>query len=295
MKILITGASGLLGVYLLREACQSSDQVCGWSGSRHVEFFGIPINPVDLTTPDHVAKALEEVSPDVILHTAALARVADCQQDPQRAHRVNVKGSRIAVEQAARIGARLVLVSTDLVFDGEKAPYRESDEARPVSVYGRSKREAEQVVLGYSNVAVVRLGLLFGPSLNGQPSFFDQQISALRSGRPITLYADEWRTPLALCTAATSLLAIARSSFRGLLHLGGPERLSRLEMGLRLASILGVSTEFLIPGHRPHTGEPRPRDVSLDCSLWRQRFPAIDWPTWEVAVRGMQTSANRPL
>lgn len=292
MKILITGASGLLGAYLLREACQSSDQVHGWSGSRQAEFFGIPVKPVDLTKPQLVASALDEVDPEVILHTAALARVADCQQDPRRARQVNVEGSETLVEQASRKGARLLLVSTDLVFDGEKAPYRERDEARPLSVYGRTKRQAEQVVLGYAGAAVVRVGLLFGPSLNGQPSFFDQQVTALRNGRPITLYADEWRTPLALSTAATALLAIARSSFRGLLHLGGPERMSRLEMGMRLAGSLGVSPGCIVAEQRPTAGEMRPRDVSLDCTQWRGLFPDVAWPGWDEAVAHMAISRH---
>jgi len=139
---------------------------------------------------------------------------------------------------------------------------------------------------------VARVSLLFGPSLVGRPTFFDQQLSALREGRPITLFHDEWRTPLSLLTAARGLLALAASDVVGLIHLGGPERLSRLEIGQRLAAFL----------HRDPTGiesvsrlsapaiEPRPRDLSLDSSRWRQYFPQEEWPGWDKALDHLMLS-----
>jgi dTDP-4-dehydrorhamnose reductase len=223
-----------------------------------------------------------------VLHAAAQASVAECFRRPDQARRINAEGSALLAELADRAGARFVQVSTDLVFDGERGGYREEDEPSPLSVYGRTKVEAERAVLAFPRTAVVRVSLLFGPSVVGRPSFFDEQIAALREQRPCQLFEDEWRTPLSLITAARALLAVAHSDYAGVLHLGGPERMSRLEMGWRLAEFLGCKPSVLLPAPR-NVGsvEPRPRDTSLDSSRWRQQFPDQPWPTWEEALGEM--------
>jgi dTDP-4-dehydrorhamnose reductase len=287
MRLLVTGASGLLGAYLLRELHR--DSVIAWSGSRREHLCGVPLHPVDLMDADQVATAFAAAHPDVVIHAAALARVADCHRDPDRAQRINAGGTATLARLAAVCGARLVLVSTDLVFDGEGAPFREDAPPAPVSVYGRTKVAAEAAVLAEPGNLVVRVSLLYGPSLNGRPSFFDEQVAALRGGRPLTLFADEWRTPLDLLTAATALATLARSDCTGLLHVGGPLRLSRLEMGQRLANYLGADASVIRAVERDHVpgAEPRPRDVSLDSTRWRRVCPAVGWPVWAEALGKM--------
>jgi dTDP-4-dehydrorhamnose reductase len=286
MRLLITGAGGLLGAYLLRETA-NRDDIVAWGGPRGGERFGISLRPIDLTDATEVADAFRSDRPDVILHAAALARVADCWREPERARLVNTAGTQTLARLAAGAGVRLVHVSTDLVFDGENAPYHEGDAATPVSVYGGTKRAAEEATLSVPRSAVVRVSLLYGPSLHGRPSFFDEQVSALRAGRPVTLFRDEWRTPLDLVTAARALVAIAESDFSGMLHVGGSDRLSRLEMGLRLAAILGVDPSPITATDRAAAPapEPRPRDVALDSSRWRAAFPSVPWPAGEEALR----------
>ncbi|MBV9121967.1 MAG: SDR family oxidoreductase [Planctomycetes bacterium] len=289
--VLLTGASGQLGSYLLRELRQREVPVTAWSGSRTGPLFGVPLRPVDLADPDAVARAFAEAQPTVVIHTAALATVAQCCRAPEQADRINRGGTAVLSELAARSQARLLLVSTDLVFSGEKGWYRESDSPGPLSVYGRTKAAAEQAVLTRPRQAVVRVSLLFGPSLTGRPSFFEEQRAALRERRRCPLFEDEWRTPLGLCTAAQGLWALAQSDFQGLLHLGGPERMTRLEMGCRLASLLGSDPSVLEPVSRLQVAspEPRPRDTSLDATLWRRLFPKQEWPTFEESLSQMTT------
>jgi dTDP-4-dehydrorhamnose reductase len=289
MRVLLTGASGQLGGYLLRELTRSGLPVVAWSGSRAGRAFGVPLEPMDLADADRLAAAFARARPALVLHAGALARVADCHRDPPRAGRVNVLGSTVLTELAARGGARLVLVSTDMVFDGERGWYREEDVPAPLSEYGRTKHAAEAPVLASPRGAVVRVSLLFGPTLVGRPSFFDEQVAALRQRKSVTLFEDEWRTPLSVAVAARALLALARSDYVGLLHLGGPERLSRLEMGLRLAESLGADPSAIVaaPRDRVPAPEPRPRDLSLDSSRWRKLFPGHPWPAWRDALREM--------
>jgi dTDP-4-dehydrorhamnose reductase len=289
-RYLVTGASGQLGAYLLRELRDGGAAVTAWSGSAASERFGVPLRPVDLGDADAVADAFRDARPDVVIHAGAMARVADCLRDPARAGRVNAGGAAALAGLSADAGARFVHVSTDLVFDGERAPYSETDTPHPLSVYGRTKRDAEAAALAAPRSAVARVSLLFGPSRSGRPSFFDEQAAALRERRPVMLFEDEWRTPLSLATAARALVALARSDFTGVLHVGGPERLSRLEMGRRLAAFLNADPSAITPGRRDDApaGEPRPRDVSLDSARSRGLFPRLPWPGFEEAMREMQ-------
>ena len=294
MRLLLTGASGQLGAYLLRERRRQGTAVVAWSGQRGGELWGCPLRPVDLTDADSLATAFRQARPDMVVHAAALAGVTDCQRDPERAERINAGGSAVLAELADRAKARLVHVSTDMVFDGEHGGYREEDPVAPLSVYGRTKSAAEKAVLACPGGLVVRLSLLFGPSLVGRPTFFDQQATALREGRSIALFHDEWRTPLSFLVAARGLLALAESEAGGVLHMGGPERLSRLEMGQRLAMFLACDPAVLVPASRNSVpaAEPRPRDLSLDSSRWRRLASDQPWPTWEDALQQLMPSST---
>jgi dTDP-4-dehydrorhamnose reductase len=208
---------------------------------------------------------------------------------------VNFDATALLAELAAQLNARLVFVSTDLVFDGAKGSYQESDAPSPLSVYGHTKTEGERAALSIANSAVVRVSLMVGPSLVNRPTFFDQQLAALRERRPLKLFEDEWRTPLDFATAAQSLVEIARTDYQGILHVGGPERMSRLEMGQRIARCLMRDPSVFEPTTRnaAPSAEPRPRDTSLDSSRWRGLFSSIPWLSLEDAVAKMIAAASR--
>lgn len=282
--LLVTGATGQLGSYLLSRLRGGSQPFVAWNGTRDV----------DLLDARAVLAALGELAPTTVLHTAALARVGDCVRAPDRARAINTDATALLAEQCARLRARLVFVSTDMVFDGEHAPYREDDPTRALSVYAATKRDAERAVLAHPTHLVVRISLLYGPALSGRPTFFDDTVTALRTGKPITLFTDEWRTPLDFVTAADALLALCASAATGLLHLGGPERLSRWEMGERLARFLNLDPAPLRPTRRQDApaSEPRPRDLALDSTRWRARVPQLPWPSYEDALRRMGLSSG---
>src|SRR5262249_27575774 len=141
--LLITGASGLLGAHLLRCLAAGGARAVAWSGTRGGELFGFPLRPVDLTDSGAVAEAFGAARPAAVIHAAAPARIADCAREPERAHAVNAAATARLAELCAAAGARLVFVSTDLVFDGERAPYREADGPAPLSAYGLAKAEGE--------------------------------------------------------------------------------------------------------------------------------------------------------
>lgn len=292
MRLLLTGASGQLGSYVLRECLSRGETIEAWSGRWQGELLGCPLRPIDLIDPDAIASAFRAALPDRVVHTAALAGVSDCYGDPLRAARINTHGSAILAELADRAKIPLVHVSTDMVFDGEHAPYCEDAPVSPVSVYGRTKAEAERAIIAYPRHTIVRLPLLFGPTLTSRPSFFDRQVTALRQGQRIALFRDEWRTPLSLLVAARALLHLAASGPWGLLHVGGPERLSRLEMGQKLAAFLNCDPHGIEAISRSSiaAAEPRPADLALDTSRWRGLFPQQKWPDWNDALAELMYS-----
>ncbi len=288
-RILVTGASGQLGSYLLRELRSRQVDATAWSRRPDVELFGIRCQSVDLCDTDQVVAAFHAAKPDVIIHAGAMSGVGDCFRDPDAARRTNATATRLLAELATRQSARLIYVSTDLVFDGAKQWYSETDCPAPLSVYGHTKASAERAVLDHQQHLVLRISLLFGPSINQRPSFFEQQIQALRDGTPCKLFDDEWRTPLSLSAAAHGLLTAAESEVPGILHLGGTERMSRLEMGQRLARAIGEDDQLCHALSRLDVSapEPRPCDTSLACKRWDETFGDWPRPSYEESLHAM--------
>jgi dTDP-4-dehydrorhamnose reductase len=276
-RVLLTGATGRLGAYVLRDLAGRGLDVVAWAGRA----------AVDLEDPAATAAAFRHASPTVVLHTAAVSSIEECERDPALARRANAGATRHLAELAAGAGARFVFTSTDLVFDGDRGGYRETDAPGPRSTYAATKLAGEEATHAAGGV-VVRLSLLYGPGLAGRRSFFDHLVSEIRAGRPVRLFADEWRTPLAYPAAAGGLIDVALSDFTGLLHLGGPERMSRLEMGLRLAAVLKGDPAAVVATTRAAAGlADRPRDTSLDSTLWRRLFPGTGPAGYEDEVERM--------
>lgn len=273
MRVVVTGATGLLGGWLVAELAARGDDVIAFGGPSRER------QGLDVTDGAAVSAAIAAARPDAVIHAAALSAMSDCARAPARARRINVEGTANVARACRDARARLVHVSTDLVFDGEHAPYTESSPTAPTSVYGRTKVDAEREASQAGGV-VVRLSLLFGPTRTTRRGFFDQQLDMLRQGARLHLFDDEWRAPLSLRAAAEALSAIARSEVSGVLHVGGPERLSRWEMGLALAGALGLPAAIAASSIERASrtsigGEPRPRDVSLDSTAFRRAFPGI--------------------
>ncbi|MFW6169218.1 MAG: SDR family oxidoreductase [Planctomycetota bacterium] len=288
-RILVTGASGQLGSYLLRELDSRGLAATAWSRRPNVELFGFQCQSVDLGKVDEVVSAFEDAKPDVVLHAAAMSSVGACFRDPEQARRINATATDLLARLAEQQSARFVHISTDLVFDGTKPWYVETDCPAPLSVYGHTKAEAERRVRHCSNHLVLRISLLFGPSLNQRPSFFQQQIESLRNDVPCILFQDEWRTPLSLDVAASGVLAAAASEASGTLHLGGSERMSRLEMGQRLARVMEKDERLCQAALRDdvNSPEPRPRDTALSSTLWERTIRGFKRPRYEDCLYAM--------
>jgi dTDP-4-dehydrorhamnose reductase len=287
MRVVVTGASGQLGAYLLEELAQSGQhKVFAWSREATGLRSGTPLVPVELTDAAAVAHALATAQPDVILHVAAVSTADAVLRDKPRAWAVNVEATRSLADWCSAHRCKLVFTSTDLVFDGTRGWYREGDTPRPVLEYGRTKAAAEPVVLQVARGLVARISLLFGLSKCGRDSFFDRACSALRAGKPQTFFDDEYRTPLDYRTAARALVRLAEVNASGIVHVSGAERVSRYELMRRVAQAMGLDVGLVQANKRcdANLAEPRPEDVSLDSSRLIELLPDIERPSLEASA-----------
>ena len=228
---------------------------------------------VDLTRDAAVHKMLDHVQPAAIIHAAALSQADRCQQDVSASYAINVQASVRLAEWCAQRSIPCVFTSTDLVFDGQHAPYREEDVPAPVSVYGAHKAEAEQAIRqAWPEVTICRLPLLYGRPAPASSGFFASLVAATRQGKPLTLFTDEYRTPVNAEYAATGLLTALDRAAGRTVHLGGAQRISRFDFGRLVAAALGSGADTIRPALQRNVQlpAPRPADVSLDSSVARR-------------------------
>ncbi|MEA3166518.1 MAG: dTDP-4-dehydrorhamnose reductase [Thermoplasmata archaeon] len=257
MRILLTGGSGQLG-----QAFQAL--AAGRSHGHEV----VAPSHADLPIEDVAAteRVVTQARPDWIVHCAAMTDVDGCERDPARAHLVNGLGSETLAKAATRQGARMLLVSTDYVFDGSRGHYKEGDATHPLSHYGRSKLEGERLVLAaHPDAVVARTSVVFGPHRN---NFVRWVRRSLRAASPLKVARDQWVTPSLSEDVGRQLLALLEADERGVWHTAGAERLSRLEMAQRIARHDGLDATPIQPAAMADLAwlAPRPRDSSLDVS-----------------------------
>jgi dTDP-4-dehydrorhamnose reductase len=267
-RVLVTGASGLLGGALVATAPPAVAVVAQIRrlrlppplAARAVE------EPLDLRDAGALRTALDRHRPGAVIHTAARTVPFDCEAHPADAHADNVTATGHLVTECTARGLRLLHCSTDLVFDGTAAPYAEDAERRPISEYGRSKAAAEDLVAACPRALVARLPLLYGTSPAGNRSVDESLAAAIGRGESPMLFDDEFRTPLHVRQAGALLWELLAGETTGTIHVAGRDRVSRWELGCALADRLGLPRARLRRGSiRDFRGiPPRCPDVSLD-------------------------------
>lgn len=290
MKILLTGASGLVGSAFARLAARHGHEVIGISGRWSETVPGTAgLLARDLTDETEAAALVRGIHPVAVVHAAAISEPAACEADPVRSEAVNVRFPAALAAAAARARVRLIHLSTEQVFDGEGGPYSPVSPVNPLNLYGRQKRAAEVAVLDADPAAaVVRLPLLFGNSLTGRRSVHEKLFATWSEGRVATLFNDEVRQVCTADNVAEMLLALAaRHDLRGIFHWAGLRPVSRWEMGVALCRHFGVAEKWIRAESRadqPGFTASRPRDLALDCTPLDREI-GVRRETLEDAVR----------
>ncbi|HEX5024774.1 MAG TPA: SDR family oxidoreductase [Agriterribacter sp.] len=251
MKILITGANGLLGQYAVKRLAAAGHRIIATGrGScrllpgdeRVVEYFSM-----DITGRDEVIKSVSDISPEIIVHAAAMAQPDACELDKEACHATNTLATQYFCEAAERVRAKLIYISTDFVFSGDDGPYRETDATGPVNYYGSSKLTAEQIVQqSKTQWCIIRTVLVYGNILSGTRSNVVTWVKDnLENGKPIKVVSDQLRTPTYVDDLAKSIELAIEKNARGIYHISGREVLTPYEMAIQVADYFGLDKSLM--------------------------------------------------
>ena len=275
MKILVTGANGLLGQHLIKLLLQNENFIvigtgknhsrCNHTGKGHFEYYAL-----DITDPIAVNLCIQTTLPDIIVHGAAITQVDQCEQDPISCWNTNVTATRFLIEAARLIQSKFIYISTDFVFDGVKGMYNETDTLAPVNYYGSSKVAAEKSVESSDlNYAIVRTCLVYGNILEGNRSNIVSWVKEnLEKQMPIRVVTDQIRTPTYVKDLAQGILLIIQNNSTGVFHISGEEIMTPHDIALQVAHALLLDATLILKA----TGENfrqtalRPSKTGFDIS-----------------------------
>jgi dTDP-4-dehydrorhamnose reductase len=266
LRVLVTGGSSYLGQHLLRLAVanQAADEIA-YTFFNHdplAQLSGAVRLALDVRDEGAVARCFEHFHPEAVIHTAGSNRSPDME-------RTIVAGSRHVALAAAAVGARLIHLSTDSIFDGLNPPYDETAVPTPVNAYGRAKAAAEALVGSHPNSVIVRTSLIYG--LEQMDAGTSWMVEALRNGRAVTLFTNQLRHPIWAESLSAACLELARPGgdgywYKGVLNVAGQQRLTRAEFALRLLDWWGVQERERLT-LAPSVGGEWPLDCTLDLRL----------------------------
>jgi dTDP-4-dehydrorhamnose reductase len=274
MRIIVTGAGGMLGRAL----------------GRVMDVRGVDYRPhfhpgLDITDRSSVDAAFRAERPDWAVHAAAFTQVDNCEGDPGYAFSVNAQGTRNVAEAASAVGTRILYISTDYVFDGQKGvPYKEGDQPAPINVYGESKLAGEKAVrekMPESNWVIVRTAWLYG---DGGNNFVDQIVRRAEEGQALAVVDDQVGSPTWTMVLARAIKAIVDTELAGMYHVVCSGVASWFELAEEILRLMGakvplepISTEAL------ERLAKRPLSSALDASKFK-RDTGLSLETWQEAL-----------
>lgn len=284
-RVLVLGGSGFVG----RELC---DHFGGPAVSRSPREGYISVDATDF---EDLRAVVTPIHPEVLINCVGLADVDRAQRDPTLAELLNHRVVENLIRVQPEIGFRLVHISTDYVFDGEKGDYRETDAVRPINEYGRSKLKGEQAALRSETAMVVRISSPYGRGFGARKSqFFRYVTDTLRAGRPVKALTDQRVTATFLPDLASGVETMIRQSVSGVVHLGSVEPLTRFEFAQKVARVVGADPALVVRGSRSEMTQwaaPRPNDTSLNVD--RSRALGVTYSSVETALRTLLNGAEQ--
>lgn len=280
---LVTGASGLLGANFLFEAAKRGQPLCALSRSNEIAGLAqVRWVHADLTGESAAISLLERYRPAVVFHLAAQTDVDWCEGNPEQTYRLNTSGTRLLAKACAKIGARMVYMSTDAVFDGRRGLYTENDLPSPVNVYSRSKLDGEIAVRDELNDHVIVRANIFGWNALPKKNLSEWILGLLSEGKPVPGFTNSIFAPLLANTLAAFMIELAKSDFRGIVHAASRQPLSKFRFAQKLASVFNFPKELVEPRLASDVSfkAQRPQNTSLAPLLIEQilriESPSID-------------------
>jgi dTDP-4-dehydrorhamnose reductase len=280
-RILVTGGNGLLGTKVIEQALARRDleivstsrDVClnGYLGS-------FPFSQLDITDEDSVERVIAEHRPDVVIHTAAMTNVDGCETNRAEAWAINVSGTEHVARACHAVGARLVHLSTEYVYDGTAGPYSETAPVHPLGWYAQTKWESEERVRAIIEDAVVgRTTVIVGHAPHVRPNFVLWLVNQLRGGQSARIVVDQVGSPTLADNLAEMVLALALSDKKGVYHTAGDTVIGRYDYARLIADVFELNASLLIPitTAELHQPAPRPLKAGLLMDKFKGDFPGV--------------------
>ncbi|HEY9867353.1 MAG TPA: SDR family oxidoreductase [Candidatus Obscuribacterales bacterium] len=268
MKVLVIGASGLVGSHVLH-TCQQR----GWNvmGTYH----NVPqsgLIPLEITDETSVKSLITQSQPEVVFLPAFLSNVDYCEQNPEETDQINIVGSLNVAQATREVGAKFVFYSSDYVFNGENGPYQEIDEPDPICVYGRQKLEVEQKISELlDDYLICRIAWVYGQEKQGK-NFVLRLISTLKNHQTIRVPQDQIGSPSLANDIAEASCRFIEVEAKGLFHTTGSDCINRYQFAVKIAEMFGLDADLIIPVNTSQLNQvaPRPLKCGMRCDRLKQ-------------------------
>jgi len=280
MKVLIIGASGFIGHYLERRLLQNSGfDVKSTYNSRAPEGINQSWYPLEITNHDRLEQIFLEVRPEVVVLLAAIADVKTVEMDQERATEVNVDGARQVSRLCTQHNARLIFLSSEYVFRGDRGNYQEDDSPNPNTHYGSTKWQAELAVAEEaSQCSIVRTSLVYGWPLAGRRNLATVIIDSLKNGEPYEGDTSTYRTPIYIEHLTEGIMQLVANYHPGTFHIAGTDWINMYQFGHAVAGVFGLDSRLVHPVPvsadllSGNATSNRPDKLGLDCTQTNQRL-----------------------
>ena len=270
--VLITGANGFIGYYLVQQLLQKKYTVVATGkGESRLPFSdaNFQYHILDYTNKENIATVFTAAKPDVVVHAGAISKPDECEQNKREAFLSNVTGTINLLEAAAQYKAHFIFLSTDFVFSGEEGSYKEDDSRAPVNYYGETKLLAEDEVTKYPfSRTIVRPVLVYGKTFSGRENIVTNTATALQQGKRLKIFTDQLRTPTYVEDLAAGLVTIIEKNATGIYHLAGEDLKTPYGIAVETAQLLGYDPSLITPVTADEFHQParRPANTSFVIS-----------------------------
>lgn len=270
-RVLITGANGFVGYYLVQQLLQKKYVVIATGkGKNRLPFQNkkLTYHSLDFTSQEAVMEIFHSIMPQVVVHCGAISKPDECEQNKEAAFLSNVTGTSYLLEVAAAYRAHFIFLSTDFVFSGEKGFYKEEDERGPVNYYGETKVAAEDKVVTYPfDWSIVRTVLVYGKSFCGRENIVTNTAKSLQQGKPLKIFDDQVRTPTYVEDLAAGLVALIEKEAKGIYHLSGEEVRTPYDIAVETAGFLGYDPSIITPVKAQEFDQPAKRPAKTGFNI----------------------------
>jgi dTDP-4-dehydrorhamnose reductase len=269
-KILVTGANGFIGSYLIHHLHRLGFHVIA-SGRGITSHTGgaIIYEVLDFTKEEQVKSVFKQHEPAIVIHAGAMSKPDDCHLNKSQAYLINVEGTKLLLKYAVLYNSKFIFLSTDFVFDGRSGNYKEDDERAAVNYYGETKIISEDLVMNYEGPwSIVRTVLVYGIPILARQNLLTMVADHLLQGKSLKIFGDQVRTPTFVEDLVAAIIEIIKKNKQGIFHVSGKDVRTPYQMAMETAAFLELDQSLITEVEESDFDQParRPLKTGFDIS-----------------------------